>query len=178
MLIQHFLIDENPKSTISAQYINGFFKGFILEDPEQIIKVPGNTRVDGGVGFKLVPTKEGRIFAGIKKVFPYMEFAVVVIPFPRHTGIMFHPGIETEDTRGCFLPGLTVGKYLTGQKKGTYYLRDSRACYQGFYSSLEPVFDKKRFRFTEDVLLDIHRDNFPKFITQINPLPNGEAHQV
>lgn len=157
MEFHHFLIESGKNSTVSALYIDDEFYGYILEDEGRKDKIRGETRVDAGGPYKIKPVVSGDFYSKYKKAYSH-QFAISVTGFPRHSAIMYHMLNEVEETAGCFGPALSVGRYLTGPKVGTHFIRNSKPGYLRIYEKLEPLFDPVKIAFKEEVSLFIHRE--------------------
>lgn len=146
-------------------YINGKFTCYLLEDGHKEQKVYGETRVDGGI-FKAMATHAGKIFESIRSWAKDMVFAIVVFGFPRHSAIMYHPGNNVIETKGCFLPGLSFGKYKDAARKGVHYTQDSRLAYRLIYDEFEKIYDRVAGKFTEEVEVRIYRENVSQLLSK------------
>lgn len=73
-----------------------------------------------------------------------LETTFEVSGVPGRSGILFHPGNTTLDTRGCILPGFSVGPWKSLYMNFDFAVLDSRRAFRTF---LEWTDDVDRFNF-------------------------------
>jgi hypothetical protein len=103
---------ETSLSTMGLLYIQNHikleFKAFTLEDPFQIKKIPGKTRISNGTYLIKLRT-EGGMHQRYSKRFPEMHKGMLWLrSVPNFEYIYLHCGNDPEDTEGCPLVGTTL----------------------------------------------------------------------
>lgn len=114
--------------TQGALYVRGVFVCFILEDPPQPIKVPGNTRIPAGI-YQLGIRRGSPMADRYDARFPDHDGMVWILDVPGFEWVYFHAGNKADHTRGCPLAGdsLTAAGTILGGTSGPAYLRAYRA---------------------------------------------------
>jgi hypothetical protein len=95
-------------ATIGHLVVDGEWECFTIEDvvrPRGSAKIPGKTAIPAGL-YELVVNISPRFSrrAGHDIWLPRL------VDVPGFDGILIHPGNTAEDTEGCILPGLAVGR--------------------------------------------------------------------
>ena len=142
------LIAETPDSSLSAVSISGEFSAFILEDGFRMQKVMHQTRIAPGL-YQIQPRREGRIFESCRRRFG-VKFVPHIIGVPSFTWILIHPGITTEDTSGCLLPGFGAA---LNRKAKRFVLSDSADAFLAICKRMESPFESG-----EEVTIRISRE--------------------
>ena len=133
MFIQNLRLATTPRSTLGALYIDGEFQCLTLEDPFQIRKIPGISRIPEGLYRITLRTdggwhdREKARYAGGR----IMEHRGMlwVRDVPDFEWILIHPGNSPTDTEGCLL----VGDNAARRTDGSHMLVYSRLSYERIY---------------------------------------------
>jgi hypothetical protein len=107
LLVEHRIVCESERSTISKVIINNNDFGFVLEDDDDPTKVWGQTRIPGGL-YEIKRRFEGRFAERHKKLWNHMS-ALQIMDVPNYDFILYHTGNTVEDTHGCMLCGSGYG---------------------------------------------------------------------
>lgn len=96
-------------STLGDLFLNEQWFCYTLEDPEQEVKIPGQTCIPAGK-YKVSLNHSPRF----KRLMPQ------VLDVPGFEGIRIHWGNMAGDTEGCILVGYTKGINFIGQSKKAF----------------------------------------------------------
>lgn len=109
MLLKLLRFSSTDKRTLGAFYINDVFACFTLEDPPQVEKIAGETRIPCGtyvVDFQYVETN---LTLKYRSKFPqFFKHHLEIKNVPGFTTIYIHAGNVVEHTEGCLLVGDTA----------------------------------------------------------------------
>lgn len=110
-------------ATIGHLVVDGHWECFTLEDvvrapPE---KIYGQTAIPAGL-YRVRVTMSPRF----KRLLPILEAV------PGFEGVRIHPGNRAEDTEGCILPGLAVGKI-----EGKPAVLQSRLAFDALFAKIQ-----------------------------------------
>ncbi len=115
--------------TLGIMLTDGRFECFTLEDEFRSQKVFAETRIDAGI-YEIVLYTQGRLHAKYSDRYPIMHKGMLLfVSVPKFTGIMFHTGVDDDDTAGCVLVG--DGTHSNVEEKGK--LIASAHAYKRFY---------------------------------------------
>lgn len=114
-------------------YLDGVHLHFIIEDGYREKKVPGETRIDGGL-YYLQPRFHGKFYEDYKRRFRH-DFAIEIMGVENFTDILCHIGNTRKDTRGC--PLNNTG-FKRDKGSGDYIGIDSTTAYLEFYKLVSP----------------------------------------
>lgn len=133
MVIEVIEIGSTKNSTASQLFIDGSHKMFVIEDGLREVKIPGDTRISGGV-YPLKPRYHGRFYEAYKTRYRH-EFAIEICDIPDFSDVLLHIGNSIEDTRGCLLlnSGISISK-----SDGNYSGVGSVDAYLSFYNIVAP----------------------------------------
>lgn len=138
MLIEVTKILEFPDRTISTLSIDGNHFCFVLEDGYKEEKVPGETRIEGGI-YNIVKRTFGGFFKDYNQKFGH-KFSIQIENVPGFEDVLIHIGNFPENTRGCLLIAFDLA---TTQTNAKIQLQRSTDCYKIFYSLVSAAFRKK-----------------------------------
>lgn len=131
MKVEIIEIASTTNSTVSMLYIDGRHESFIIEDGYRGAKVPGETRIDGGI-YHLKARYHGKFYEEYKRKFNH-EFAIEIVGVKNFTDILSHIGNTVKDTRGCTLNNMG---FKIDVNTGNYVGIDSTTAYKRFYNSV------------------------------------------
>lgn len=125
-------ITETPDSTLSLLTVDGLDCCFVLEDGPRAIKVPGKTRIPGGV-YHLGLRKQSPMATRYDARFKHINHAgmIVIRDIPGFEHVYIHVGNTIRDTAGCPLVG--TGAVMRG---GVLTVTGSAVAYQELYPAL------------------------------------------
>jgi len=129
MFINLLSLATTPSETIGALYIDGVFECFTLEDPFQIRKIPGISRIPEGRYRVTLRTEGGWHIRERQRYGDRHKGMLWLRDVPDFEHILIHPGNSPTDTEGCLLVGDDVYRLGNGQR----HLRYSRAAYERLY---------------------------------------------
>lgn len=113
------------KSTIGELYLpDAVFDCFILEDVCRPYKIPGQTAIPEGT-YEIAMLWSNRF----KRIMPRL----LNVPF--YDGILIHPGNDAGDTEGCL---------LTGKKRDTDYVTESRLAFDALFPKLKHMAEQAK----------------------------------
>ncbi len=133
MKVESLEICSTPNSTVSMLYVDGIHLHFVIEDGYRAVKMPGETRIEGGV-YYLVARRHGKFYEKYKRQFGH-EFAIEIMGSKTFTDLLFHIGNSKTDTRGC---NLNNSGFKRDKASGDYVGIDSTIAYMDFYKLLYP----------------------------------------
>ena len=95
------------ESTIGSLLVDGEFSCHTLEDPSQVVKIPGETRIPGGI-YEVALKSWGGFHERYGKRFNFHKGMLWLKTVPGFSDILIHCGNSAADTRGCLLVGMTA----------------------------------------------------------------------
>ena len=110
MLIQVYRYMSNEHGTLGILKVNGEFRCYTLEDPFRAVKVPGETRIPGGI-YRLALRDEGGMTRRYEAKYPYHVGMLWLQDVPGFEWVYIHVGNQVEDTEGCILVGRAPNFY-------------------------------------------------------------------
>ncbi|TDB64354.1 DUF5675 family protein [Arundinibacter roseus] len=132
-------IIKKENSTLSKYWVDGVWKGYILEDKDRglkstmtlaellKIKVHSQTAIPTGrFEVKL------RVSPAFKRKLPWLQNV------PAFEYIYAHKGNWIRDTRGCLIVGLSYG-----QEDGEYCVRESKKAFDPLFAEIVAALDRK-----------------------------------
>lgn len=133
LLVEHRIVAESEKSTVSSVTINGLDFGYVLEDDEDKTKVWGETRIPGGL-YEIKRRTEGRFAARHKQLWNHIS-ALEIVDIPNYKFVLYHTGNTVADTHGCMLNGEVYG---FDKKTKDFIIPGGRstAAYRKFYGEV------------------------------------------
>lgn len=118
-------------STFGMIFIDGVFQCFTLEDIHRDVKVMDKTRIPNGF-FSLSIANWGTLNTRYKTKFGDKHKGMIMIDnVPNFTGILFHMGINANNSSGCVLVGSTPD--IQNDQ-----ILQSEIAYLNFYSKVMP----------------------------------------
>lgn len=141
--------NDNGESTLGLIFCDGLFECYSLEDQQQLVKVPGETRIpDGRYEIKFREVESG-LTRRYRAKFPWFTWHIELQDVPDFQYVYLHVGNDRDDTDACILVGDTannnqIHKGFVGQSTPAYqrlYLKISKALVAG-----------------EKVYIDVRRD--------------------
>ena len=117
-----------PAGTFSRVYVDDHFQCFGLEDPPQVKKIPGRTRIAAGF-YRLGVHRSERFGHYDQRFSPWHDGMIRVRDVPEFEGVLIHCGNTPEDTRGCLLVG-------EERDEGLMTIRASAAAYKALYRKI------------------------------------------
>lgn len=136
MLLTLREITSTNNSTLSGLWIDGRWHCFVIEDGPRDTKVPGETRIPGGL-FNIEQRREGRFFEEYKQKFKH-EWVPWLRAVPNFEFILIHIGNFVNDTRGCLLVNYGASRAATGNWAGS----QSTAAYLALYKRMDAAFKR------------------------------------
>lgn len=131
MYIEVDTFTSDGKSSLSFVKIDGVFQCFGLEDAYHKNKIPGKTRIPGGL-YNIGIRTEGGFHTRYKKRFPDLHMGMLqVLDVPEFEYILIHCGNTHEDTAGCLLLGQTAIA-----TSGSMQIGQSVLAYRAFYKKV------------------------------------------
>jgi hypothetical protein len=117
---------------------------WILEDGERDVKVDGETRIPGGMKFRVRPTRNSKFYAPYKadKVLR-AKYVLTLEDVPGFSLIRVHAGFDVGDTRGCTLPGLASGM----DANSNFTVSRSKEALKRLYNICDPFFNEQKMDF-------------------------------
>ncbi|KKL14543.1 hypothetical protein LCGC14_2514610 [marine sediment metagenome] len=129
MLLQQIRLNGGVNDTIDALYIDGSFVCFALEDDEDEIKVPGQTRIPGGL-YQIKLRTEGGMHNDYAEKYPDMHKGMLWIKnIPNFEWVYLHIGNKHQHTAGCPL----VGDSISNNSIGDGFVGNSTQAYKRIY---------------------------------------------
>lgn len=124
-IIRYSTTDE---STLGALLIDGNFACYTIEDPYNSPKIKDNTRIPGGIIYKLGLYRSGRLHSKYSENYPGIHHGMIqVLNVPEFENILFHIGNHSQNTSGCILLGDKANNNTTGsgliENSRTAYIR-------------------------------------------------------
>ncbi len=140
MIIEMQRSRSNRVSTIGRMTV-GTKEVITLEDPRQVAKIHGNTRIPAG-DYAIKLRREGGMHPQYAKNFPKVHKGMLWLQdVPGFEYVYIHIGNSPKDTLGCI---------LVGQSSGDNFIYSSRAAYLSIYPDIANAIERG-----EDVILEL-----------------------
>jgi len=134
---------DNRESTLGLLYMDTKFQCYTLEDTFREEKIPGETRIDGGL-YEITLRTEGGMHDSYKKRFPIHEGMLWLRNVTDFEYVYIHYGNRKKDTSGCIL----VGNAANNNAIEDGFISNSIDTYIALYSQIATritSFDEKVF---------------------------------
>lgn len=102
ILVDSFFSDDT--TTLSLVSVDGEFVCFGLEDPGQLTKIPGKTRIPEGT-YQVSVRTHGGFHSRYANRYDWHMGMLQLMDVPGFTDILIHIGNTHKDTEGCLLVG-------------------------------------------------------------------------
>lgn len=117
--------------------IDGKHECYVIEDPPQIKKIPGQTRIPAGT-YEITLRTEGGFHKRYSRRFPSMHKGMLWIRnITNFQYCYYHRGNDHKDTRGCPLPVTTLSL-----SENNFWGGASTDAYIKFYKKLMKFFER------------------------------------
>lgn len=120
-------LGHSERGTIGALFIDREFAAFVPEDPPQIEKVKGQTRIPAG-RYRVILEYSPKFSANPT----YGHDMLTLLDVPGFGGIRIHIGNSPADTMGCILPNYSA----TFAPGGTVACGSSSPAYRAIYATV------------------------------------------
>lgn len=118
---------------------------WILEDGARDVKVHGETRIPGGMKFRVRPTRNSKFYPPYKADKTLRaKYVLTLEDVPGFSLIRVHAGFDVGDTLGCTLPGLASGM----DAQANFTVSRSKEALKRLYNITDIYFDEKKMDFT------------------------------